>query len=198
MTTTNMHEAAPPINRRHCEASRATVRRCELLQWAAVVGQDLHPYLREVFLAVVRALNESGYAEGTLTEIARQGGLRRTESIRHRVRSLEFRGLIARRGTRLWAAPLAPPLVTKTEKEARIVGEQRQRILDRDGHKCRACGGTKRLCIDHIVAWSCGGSNEDDNLQVLCGSCNSRKQDRTQEQFEELSRKAGIRLRGDA
>ena len=166
-----------------------------LQQWASVAGHDLHPGLQEPFLAIVNALNASGYADGTLTEIARKGGLRRTDGITHKVRSLEIRGLVARRGTRMWAAHLAPPLSSKTEKEAKIVGEQRQRILWRDGHECRACGGTKRLCIDHIVAWSCGGSNDDDNLQVLCGSCNSRKRDRTQEEFEALCVKAGIVIR---
>ena len=164
-------------------------------RWASAAGKDLHPYLHEVFVAIVGALNADGYADGTLTDIARRGGLKQFSSIRHRVRSLEFRGLLSRRGTRIWVAHLAPPLVNKTEKEAKIVGEQRQRILARDGYECCACGGTKRLCIDHVVAWSCGGSNDDDNLQVLCGSCNSRKQDRTQEEFEALSVRAGIAIR---
>lgn len=86
----------------------------------------------------------------------------------------------------------APPLISKSAKEAKIVGEQRARILERDGNACKACGGAKRLCIDHIVAWSAGGSNEDTNLQVLCDTCNIRKQDRTQEEFKALCIRAGF------
>ncbi len=43
---------------------------------------------------------------------------------------------------------------------------------------CSACGTTEQLTADHILAYSQGGSNTLDNLQVLCRSCNSRKQRR--------------------
>lgn len=51
----------------------------------------------------------------------------------------------------------------------------RKRILDRDGHRCVACGATERLCIDHIIPRAKGGTNDDDNLQVLCAPCNTSK-----------------------
>lgn len=46
----------------------------------------------------------------------------------------------------------------------------RRRILLRDGYTCRCCG-IVRLDneVDHIIPLEQGGSNDDDNLQVLCG-----------------------------
>lgn len=49
------------------------------------------------------------------------------------------------------------------------------RIFKRDGHKCRHCGSTKKLTVDHIVPLVNGGSDNDSNLQTLCKSCNSKK-----------------------
>jgi hypothetical protein len=54
----------------------------------------------------------------------------------------------------------------------------RARIYARDGRVCRECGATHGLSIDHIKPVSRGGNSVDDNLQVLCLSCNSRKGNR--------------------
>ena len=51
----------------------------------------------------------------------------------------------------------------------------RKRIFDKCGHECSHCGATGDLSIDHIHPVSKGGGDEDDNLQVLCRSCNSKK-----------------------
>jgi hypothetical protein len=48
----------------------------------------------------------------------------------------------------------------------------------RDGFQCQHCGASKDLAIDHIQPLILGGSNELDNLQILCKSCNSRKSDK--------------------
>jgi hypothetical protein len=52
---------------------------------------------------------------------------------------------------------------------------QRRRILERDEFRCVTCGSTEMLAVDHKQPRSKGGSDDDDNLQILCRSCNSRK-----------------------
>jgi rubredoxin len=52
-------------------------------------------------------------------------------------------------------------------------------ILKRDDYRCQICGVTAKdgatLEIDHIHPVSRGGTNEPDNLQVLCRDCNAGK-----------------------
>ena len=54
----------------------------------------------------------------------------------------------------------------------------------------RKCNGCKRslpmdvLHVDHIRAFSKGGSDKPSNLQLLCGPCNGKKGNKTQAQFE--------------
>jgi len=50
----------------------------------------------------------------------------------------------------------------------------RQTVINRDGC-CQRCGTEDRLSVDHIVPRSLGGSDNLDNLEVLCSSCNSSK-----------------------
>lgn len=57
----------------------------------------------------------------------------------------------------------------------KIPAETRCEVYARDDHRCRHCGATENLSLDHIKPWSLGGSDEPDNLQTLCRSCNSRK-----------------------
>ena len=56
----------------------------------------------------------------------------------------------------------------------------REFILKRDGYKCKKCGSTENLQIDHIKSVRSYGEimnvNTLDNLQVLCKSCNSGKE----------------------
>jgi 5-methylcytosine-specific restriction endonuclease McrA len=44
-----------------------------------------------------------------------------------------------------------------------------------DQYRCQDCGAVTNLTVDHVTPISKGGTNEPDNLQTLCGSCNSRK-----------------------
>ena len=43
---------------------------------------------------------------------------------------------------------------------------------------CMACGCDKNLNIDHIIARSKGGTDELNNLQILCWNCNKKKSNR--------------------
>ena len=51
----------------------------------------------------------------------------------------------------------------------------RQRVLIRDRYRCVKCSSQKDLQFDHNVAVANGGSNEEDNVQLLCKRCNLRK-----------------------
>jgi len=51
----------------------------------------------------------------------------------------------------------------------------RQRVLIRDGYRCVKCGNKRSLQFDHNVAVANGGSNEEDNVQLLCKRCNQMK-----------------------
>lgn len=52
-------------------------------------------------------------------------------------------------------------------------------LCNRYGNVCLACGGAHKLTADHVVPLSRGGSNCIDNIQPLCGSCNSKKHRKT-------------------
>lgn len=54
----------------------------------------------------------------------------------------------------------------------------RHEVFKRDGYRCRECGASKdetSLEIDHIVPVARGGTNDIDNLQILCRECNRMK-----------------------
>lgn len=71
---------------------------------------------------------------------------------------------------------LRPPTPIRRYK---IKASDRVKILTRDNYQCQMCGVSRTdgavLEIDHIHPVSLGGSNNLDNLQVLCRECNSGK-----------------------
>jgi DNA-binding transcriptional MocR family regulator len=73
--------------------------------------------------------------------------------------------------------PIPKQTATVARKRLPISATKRTRIMARDGHRCQKCGATEDLTIDHIQHWSRGGTNADDNLRVLCRSCNSQRSD---------------------
>lgn len=71
--------------------------------------------------------------------------------------------------------PHAKQLPTRREAIPRAV--QRE-VWQRDGGQCVECGTREKLCFDHIVPFSRGGSNAVRNLQLLCERCNLSKGNR--------------------
>lgn len=61
--------------------------------------------------------------------------------------------------------------------------------------KCNGCEVLfpfRNMTIDHIIPRSTGGSDAPDNLQLLCGACNSTKGNRTQEELIVSLRDQGV------
>lgn len=56
-----------------------------------------------------------------------------------------------------------------------IASRVRPMIFARDGFRCRRCGATERLEVDHIIPIVLCGDNDTNNLQTLCLPCNRRK-----------------------
>jgi hypothetical protein len=48
-------------------------------------------------------------------------------------------------------------------------------VFTRDGGVCQCCGSFNSLEYDHITPFSCGGSSDASNIQLLCMSCNRSK-----------------------
>lgn len=48
-------------------------------------------------------------------------------------------------------------------------------VYTRDGGICQCCGSSDRLEYDHVTPFSCGGSSDASNIQLLCMACNRSK-----------------------
>lgn len=90
------------------------------------------------------------------------------------------------------AASLARRLAaaeTERPKRKNISPALRQRVTERDGFACRYCGrdlhGRPRH-LDHLVPFSRGGDNSEDNLVLSCEVCNSRKGTRLPSELEDI------------
>ena len=101
---------------------------------------------------------------------------------RDRLRNLENPGLTAKRRARRM---LIDPEKVKADdarwyqnkKAARVSPVVRKQLLEAYPECCN-CESTDNLTVDHIKPQSKGGTNDWDNLQVLCVLCNSRKHDK--------------------
>jgi 5-methylcytosine-specific restriction endonuclease McrA len=58
---------------------------------------------------------------------------------------------------------------------AGIPRDVKLRVWERFEGRCANCGSTRLLQFDHIVPLAMGGSNAEQNLQLLCDRCNSEK-----------------------
>ena len=61
------------------------------------------------------------------------------------------------------------------------LSKARYSVLERAGFKCQCCGvkpskdNDVTLDVDHVVPFSMGGSDDLENLQILCSACNRSK-----------------------
>lgn len=75
--------------------------------------------------------------------------------------------------------PQAMPRIAPVKPRREAIPRSTQReVWQRDGGRCVECSTRERLCFDHIVPFSKGGSNSTRNLQLLCEQCNLSKGNR--------------------
>jgi hypothetical protein len=87
------------------------------------------------------------------------------------------------RYARIWYGPSSPgttePFGIKVSIRSPISKKLRWSILQRDGRRCVVCGSSAAdgvtLHVDHILSIYNGGTNDSENLQTLCESCNLGK-----------------------
>jgi len=75
-------------------------------------------------------------------------------------------------------------------------GKKRENFLKKHNYKCIACDlvikNKSNLHIDHIIPLDKGGSVKENNLQLLCKSCNLDKGNKPDNKFKENSPKKVI------
>ena len=82
--------------------------------------------------------------------------------------------------------PLIIRLLNFVRYRLKAVKLKRERIYKRDGWKCVYCESKRNLTIDHVIPKSRGGGNSWQNLVTCCGSCNSKKGDKTPQEANML------------
>lgn len=88
---------------------------------------------------------------------------------------------INKRGDKIWAH--------RKISTGYISGTLRYEVLKRAKFHCELCGisaDIKALEVDHIEPRKHGGSDDLNNLQAMCYSCNSMKRDRDNTDFREI------------
>jgi 5-methylcytosine-specific restriction endonuclease McrA len=53
--------------------------------------------------------------------------------------------------------------------------KRKHQLIEKFGEVCLNCGTQEKILVDHIVSRFHGGTNNLDNLQLLCNPCNFRK-----------------------
>jgi len=69
------------------------------------------------------------------------------------------------------------------------------RVISEKGIKCRSCGAIDiKNELDHITPLSKGGTNELENLQILCQACHKRKTAQQKRKLGSIHCKHGYRI----
>lgn len=78
----------------------------------------------------------------------------------------------------------------KSRNSNAVPGSLRYAVLKRAGGRCELCGVSHdeiQIDVDHITPRAKGGSNDADNLQALCRTCNANKRDTDDTDFRAVN-----------
>ena len=84
---------------------------------------------------------------------------------------------VDKRGAKIWKGGNTPHFLSVSIKFD---------VLKRASFRCELCGvlpDHRALHVDHILPRSCGGSDDESNLQALCFECNGMKGNRDDKDF---------------
>lgn len=76
------------------------------------------------------------------------------------------------------AADKTESAASKGSRREAIPRAVQREVWRRDEGRCVDCSSNERLCFDHIIPYSRGGSSTARNLQLLCERCNLSKGNR--------------------
>lgn len=85
--------------------------------------------------------------------------------------------------------------LTLSQVELRQFRSHKHTLFGIQEGKCNGCEMLfpfRNMTIDHIIPRSRGGTDDPENLQLLCAACNSMKGNRSQEYLIERLREEGI------
>lgn len=77
----------------------------------------------------------------------------------------------------------------------RFTQKEKEMLYKYQGEKCNGCNkkfDIRNLAVDHIKAFSKGGSDRGNNTQLLCTACNSAKGAGTQGQLKKRLAQQGV------
>lgn len=87
--------------------------------------------------------------------------------------SIVFQCVRSYRSERAWR--LAGGVLAVGRVRERIPPDVRSAVWRRDGGQCVICGSIEKLEFGHIIPWSKGGSDSEENLQIECQYHNRSK-----------------------
>lgn len=149
----------------------ATVRQLALNFLAYDESQIMH-YERTLKNMPIKILAKHGVVErqGEFVSLAISDLSFRDKAELKKLCEQKIQDYISTRGLSIWDYRLL--------NQSPIPESLRYRILAESKGRCALCGATSKdrlLDVDHIIPRSKGGTNEYENLQVLCSKCNRSK-----------------------
>jgi len=88
----------------------------------------------------------------------------------------------------------------KIHKRIKLSKEKRKKIFERDNYECQLCRPKKNLLhlplkrrIDHKIPLSKGGSNEEENLWLVCDDCDKAKKNKLFKRFKKKDKEIKLK-----